>query len=153
MGCSRAYLMKFAFGAAPRARSGSVPRTSRKRAGWSPMAPSNRAKRRRQRILLSVILGSSCIAGCARHRAATLPGHERPIDIQHVVTAGFTRVEGPATGGAVLDVGAAGSWNAKRIGLPSVVFDGVVYRMWFDGTPIRAPEESPYLYRSAIGLA
>lgn len=33
----------------------------------------------------------------------------------------------------VIDVGAAGSWEAVRVGRPSVVFEKGTYRMWYDG--------------------
>ncbi len=33
----------------------------------------------------------------------------------------------------VLDVGAAGSWEAEKVGRPSVLYEGGVDRMWYDG--------------------
>ena len=41
---------------------------------------------------------------------------------------GFTRVQ------EVLGVGAPGSWDAEKVGRPSVLYEGGVYRMWYDGT-------------------
>ncbi|MFO0652606.1 MAG: hypothetical protein U0326_40700 [Polyangiales bacterium] len=34
----------------------------------------------------------------------------------------------------VLGVGPAGSWDAEKVGRPAVLYDGGVYRMWYDGT-------------------
>jgi hypothetical protein len=40
---------------------------------------------------------------------------------------GFAKVQ------MVLDKGAAGSWEAEKVGRPSVLYEGGVYKMWYDG--------------------
>lgn len=41
---------------------------------------------------------------------------------------GFARVR------EVLGVGAPSAWDAEKVGRPSVLYEGGVYRMWYDGT-------------------
>ena len=43
----------------------------------------------------------------------------------------FSRVSGPETGGAVLDVGAPGSFDARYAAFPAVHWDGTLYRLWY----------------------
>lgn len=40
----------------------------------------------------------------------------------------FTKVQ------RVLDKGPAGAWDEEKVGRPSVLYEGGVYRMWYDGT-------------------
>ena len=53
----------------------------------------------------------------------------------------FTRVAGDQTGGAVLDIGAAGSFDSWLAYRPFVLKDGAVYRMWYNGStePFHCP--------------
>ena len=67
--------------------------------------------------------------------------------------ATFTRRPGSGPGGAVLDVGPAGGWMSQAVGAPSVIRERSRYSMWFTGVQTTGPGESPYLFRSAIGLA
>ncbi len=46
----------------------------------------------------------------------------------------FTRVPGSATGGAVLDVGAPGAFDAQLAYRPFVLKDGDLWRMWYNGS-------------------
>ena len=41
---------------------------------------------------------------------------------------GFSKVQ------RVLEKGPASAWDAEKVGRPSVLFEGGVYRMWYDGT-------------------
>lgn len=65
----------------------------------------------------------------------------------------FERVAGGAAEGSVLDVGNPGGWVDQAVGTPSVIRAGGTYRMWFTGVRATAHGESPYLFRTAIGLA
>ena len=65
----------------------------------------------------------------------------------------FERVAGGAAEGSVLDVGGPGGWMDQAVGTPSVIRAGGTYRMWFTGVRATAQGESPYLFRTAIGLA
>lgn len=98
-------------------------------------------------IAVAVIASGSC-----RHRTTELLPSARP-SIDSLLPLDIRRVEGPAAGGAVLDAGPPNSWRASWVGMPTADFDGTIYRMWFTGTATAAPGESPYLYRSGIGLA
>ncbi|HEU4382377.1 MAG TPA: hypothetical protein VFR85_02645, partial [Anaeromyxobacteraceae bacterium] len=53
----------------------------------------------------------------------------------------FTRVQGAATGGAVLDIGAPGQFDSFLAYRPFVLKDGATYRMWFNGStmPFNCP--------------
>jgi hypothetical protein len=53
----------------------------------------------------------------------------------------FTRVPGAATGGALIDNGAAGQFDSQLTYRPVVLKDGAVYRMWFNGStmPFNCP--------------
>ena len=82
-------------------------------------------------------------AGCA----------SAPPSVDEIVAGPFQRVAGPREAGSVLDTTQAGDWGTYVVGQPTVDFDGTLFRMWFAGTPQLAPGESPYLYRSSIGLA
>jgi hypothetical protein len=53
----------------------------------------------------------------------------------------WTRVAGSETGGAVLDVGAPGSFDEYLTYRPFVLQDGAVYRMWYNGS--RKPFNCP----------
>lgn len=47
--------------------------------------------------------------------------------------------------GIALDRGAAGSWDALSVGRPSALYDGELFRMWYDGRkdlPIGAPDKT-----------
>lgn len=46
----------------------------------------------------------------------------------------FTRVAGDQAGGAILDAGAAGAFDAKLTYKPMVLHDGATWRMWFNGS-------------------
>ncbi len=66
----------------------------------------------------------------------------------------FTRVPGSATGGAVLDVGGPGDFDAQLAYRPFVLKDGAVYRMWYNGSaePFNCPTGTLALHRR-IGYA
>jgi hypothetical protein len=88
-----------------------------------------------------------CLGFAAAARA------DRPPSVDSLATATFQRVMGTQAAGSAIDVMQAGDWGSYVVGQPTVDFDGTVFRMWFAGTPRLAPGESPYLYRSSIGLA
>ncbi|MFO0583532.1 MAG: hypothetical protein U0229_14770 [Anaeromyxobacter sp.] len=64
------------------------------------------------------------------------PGLARSTDGVH-----FTRVAGDGPGGALLDVGAAGSFDSFLAYRPFVLEDGGTFRMWFNGStkPFNCP--------------
>lgn len=45
----------------------------------------------------------------------------------------WTKLSGPGTGECILDLGAAGSQDAKGVGQPYVIKEGDSYRMWYEG--------------------
>jgi hypothetical protein len=58
-----------------------------------------------------------------------------------------SKVQGPATGGAVLDVGQAAAFDAVWVTCPSVFYDGKRYRMWYSSV------YDSRMGRGGIGLA
>src|SRR5919199_755859 len=46
----------------------------------------------------------------------------------------FTRVPGSQTGGSIVDLGAAGSFDSYLAYRPFVLKDGTLYRMWYNGS-------------------
>ncbi len=46
----------------------------------------------------------------------------------------WTRVIGSANGGAILGKGPTGSFDENQVGIPVVVKDGALYRMWYEAT-------------------
>lgn len=80
-------------------------------------------------------------------------GAAQGVTVDHLSAATFSRVPGPEAGGAVLDVGASGTWMDQAVTTPTVIFDGRVYLMWFTGVEKDRPGESAYLYRTSIGAA
>jgi len=66
----------------------------------------------------------------------------------------FTRIQGTATGGALLDNGAQGQFDSQLTYRPTVIKDGATYRMWFNGStaPFNCPAGTLALNR-LIGYA
>jgi predicted GH43/DUF377 family glycosyl hydrolase len=66
----------------------------------------------------------------------------------------FTRVPGTETGGAILDIGAAGNFDDYLAYRPAVLKDGSVYRLWYNGStkPFNCPTGTLALDRR-IGYA
>jgi predicted GH43/DUF377 family glycosyl hydrolase len=66
----------------------------------------------------------------------------------------FTRVPGDGPGGAMLDNGPAGSFDSQLTYRPVVLKDGLLYRMWFNGSAgqFNCPPAAPALNRR-IGYA
>ena len=66
----------------------------------------------------------------------------------------FTRVPGSQTGGSILDIGAAGSFDSYLAYRPFVLKDGTLYRMWYNGSthPFNCPPGQLALNRR-IGYA
>ncbi|MEO7807491.1 MAG: hypothetical protein ABIT36_12890 [Steroidobacteraceae bacterium] len=61
---------------------------------------------------------------------------------------------GSATGGAVLDTGAPGTWDDQVVGMPTVLRDAQgTYRMWFVGIHTVAPGGNVYVENGSVGLA
>ena len=65
----------------------------------------------------------------------------------------FQRVAGGASQGACLEVGPNGSWFSGTVGLPTVHFDGKIYRMWFVGDEPTKDPKAPYGIYQRVGLA
>jgi hypothetical protein len=73
-----------------------------------------------------------------------------PLTVEELRGLTWEVVEGPETGGAVLDV-AEGTWRSGFVGVPTVHYDGLLFRMWFVGsTPASG---YPYGNLDRIGLA
>jgi hypothetical protein len=65
----------------------------------------------------------------------------------------FHRVSGPASGHSVLDVSAADGWCRISVGMPTVDYDGKLYRMWFAGCEPTFDADVPYGWYERIGMA
>ena len=67
--------------------------------------------------------------------------HWRPGLAESTDGVTFTRVAGSATGGALLDLGAPGSFDSFLAYRPFVLHDGAVWRMWYNGStkPFNCP--------------
>jgi len=63
------------------------------------------------------------------------------------------RVAGAGPGGAAFDVGPAGAWYDAFLGMPTVDFDGEMYRLWFAGGELTSDPSFPYGMIERIGLA
>ncbi len=73
-----------------------------------------------------------------------------PLTVEELLGLTWEVVEGPETGGAVLDV-ADGTWRSAYVGEPTVHYDGELFRMWFKGgTPASG---FPYDFLERIGMA
>lgn len=94
-------------------------------------------------LLLTLVFGILALASAT----------EQEWSAEALASADFVRRPGGLSGGAVLDVGPAGSWRDQAVTTPTVIFDGRQYRMWFTGVEKNRPRESAYLYRTAVGAA
>ena len=109
--------------------------------------------------LVIVLIGTALYAGAC----ATSPGRDADsapaatptaaVTVDQILQSSFERVAGPATGGAVLDVGAPGSWCDYAVVCPTVDFDGRLYRMWFTGMTLTDDPRAPYGLYSRLGMA
>ncbi|MDA0836009.1 MAG: hypothetical protein O2955_13720 [Planctomycetota bacterium] len=75
------------------------------------------------------------------------------LSVEQLEKAVFKRVAGGAPQGACLDVGPSGSWFSYTVGLPTVHFDGEMYRMWFIGDETTKDPKAPYGIYQRVGLA
>ena len=73
--------------------------------------------------------------------------------VAELTQAQFKRVEGPETGGAALFPNPTTSWYDLGLGMPTVDFDGALYRMWFVGHKMTNEPGIPYGMEERIGLA
>lgn len=73
--------------------------------------------------------------------------------VDQLAKVAFHRVPGGAANGAVLDTGAPGSWFSGTVGMPTIHFDGKLYRMWFVGDEPTTDRGVPYGVYQRIGLA
>ena len=71
----------------------------------------------------------------------------------NLADAEFHRVPGTGWGGSVLDAGSDLSWFGLGATMPTVVFDGTTYRMWFVGSSKTTDPSYPYGQRDVIGMA
>ena len=105
------------------------------------------------------LLRLACLAAVgAGIAAADEPSAERgdnrpPLRVEQLEKSVFQRVPGKAGQGSVLGKGPAGSWYADTVGLPTVHFDGELYRMWFSGDEPATTRGFPYGIIQRIGLA
>lgn len=84
---------------------------------------------------------------------ATVANETASPRVGDLAGAEWHRVQGPAYGGSVLDVGPSGSWYDSYVGFPTVHFDGELYRMWFVGGQKTSTPGVPYGRYERIGLA
>lgn len=109
---------------------------------------------RRRFLLFSWIAAAS---GLLSHPASVHPtsADDHPVrpSIEQLEEAAFQRAPGDAAGRAVLDVGPVGTWSSATVAMPTVDFDGAIYRMWFVGDASTHDPRAPYGIYQRIGLA
>ena len=76
-----------------------------------------------------------------------------PPTVEMVLNAHFDRVAGPETGDAAFFPDTQSDWYDHSVSMPTVEFDGKMYRMWFVGHTITSAPEIPYGSYEQIGLA
>ena len=72
---------------------------------------------------------------------------------ENPVSLSFKRVPGPTRGNSCLEPGPPGSWFSQYSTLPTVLFDGKTYRMWFTGCQTTEDKSFPYNTIERIGYA
>ncbi len=77
----------------------------------------------------------------------------KPLAVDDIIAAGFKRVPGPGMGGSVLDIGPEKSWYGLSASMPTVLYDGKLYRMWFVGSAATEDPSYPYKEVDVLGLA
>jgi len=90
---------------------------------------------------------------CVMGAVGSVSARADDLTVGSLEKASFRRVAGGASQGACLDVGPAGSWFSGTVGLPTVHFDGALYRMWFVGDELTKDPKAPYGIYQRIGLA
>ncbi len=104
---------------------------------------------------LGPAVGAAVLAACLTIAAVPLPADDakgRPT-VEQLEKIAFHRVPGDAANGAVLDMGAPGSWYSGTVSMPTIHFDGELYRMWFVGDEPTKDPGVPYGIYQRIGLA
>ena len=110
-------------------------------------------------LLVVVLVGvAMCSGSCASVSAqdadtASTVEPTATVTVDQILQSRFERVAGPAAGGAVLDVGAPGSWYDYAVVNPTVDFDGRLYRMWFVGLTYTDDPGAPYGIYGRLGMA
>jgi len=93
----------------------------------------------------------SGLAACSLLLAATAPASSGAADSQggapSKVTLRVEKLAGAGSGGAVLDLGAKGAFDALWVTCPNVLFDGKRYLMWYSSL------YDSHMGRGGIGLA
>lgn len=106
-------------------------------------------------VFLPLIFIRATSLGDGRAVSAKLEAgkHPRLPHVDAFLQLSFRRVPGQAYGEAVLDTGEVGSWYSHSVDLPTVDFDGRLYRMWFVGGSETADPGVPYGIYQRVGLA
>ena len=76
-----------------------------------------------------------------------------PVIVEQLEGAVFHRVPGAAGKGSCVATGKAGSWNSQFVGAPTVVYDGGMYWMWYNGGEVTTDASYPYQVIERIGGA
>ena len=105
-------------------------------------------------LIIALLYCTACATAPAQDTAASSqPAPTAAVTVGQILEAGFERVAGPATGGAMLDVGPEGSWYDYAVVCPTADYDGKLYRLWFAGLTMTDAPRVPYGWHSRIGLA
>lgn len=83
-------------------------------------------------VVALVVLSAPALASGPAGDTVARPDSTEPTLAAAVVPL-FPEVFVKNSGNPVLDVGAAGSWEAAEAFTPCVVFDGILYHMWYTG--------------------
>jgi predicted GH43/DUF377 family glycosyl hydrolase len=67
------------------------------------------------------------------YRGKEIPGGNSPASIGHATSTNGINWEKDTLNNPVLSPGLPGSWDAQWIGYQSVLFDGTIYHMWYEG--------------------
>ena len=97
--------------------------------------------RRRVRLIVSLFVL------CPLMSSWTSVGPPHAMPQVSVRSLRFDKIHGPASNGAVLDVGPKGAFDQYCLTCPSVVFDGTIYCMWYSSL------YDPRMGCGGIGLA
>lgn len=104
------------------------------------------------RLVLAVVGLGDCAALTVCAKPPAISSVNR-LSVDDLANAEFKRVTGKAYGGSSFDTGGPGSWYEHTTAAPTVVYDGISYRMWFVGSVRTKDPGVPYGFYERVGLA
>jgi beta-xylosidase len=104
-------------------------------------------------VVIQLLIFAAIVCGFIPLTEAAETEAPAPPAANLLANSKFNRVSGPTSGGSVLDVGAADGWCNISVGMPTVDYDGKLYRMWFAGCEPTSDADVPYGWYERIGMA